>query len=290
MRNMAVFFVCREQTAKHEKGRILTKGKAADAFHECKNDTGEMVMTWLQHRNEETCNRYRTEWKYRCREEELAAVERRCRSILPYDEHADEKGNYTIHSLYFDDYWDSCVRENEAKLQKRYKYRLRYYDADTAYIRLERKEKYMGRCHKESCVISYEQCVQLMRGEYAYILWHAEQELLRRFSAEALARGYLPTAIVTYERTTFTEPVTNIRITLDRNVAVSNRVDRFLDGDEFRYPVQEAGEHVLEVKFDTMLPGYIKHIVSGTWRKTNFSKYYLGRLKLQEMGEIKWAR
>lgn len=233
---------------------------------------------------------YRTEWKYRCMDGELADVEKRCRSILPYDEHADENGSYTIRSLYFDDYRDTCVRENEAKLQKRYKYRLRYYDNHTEYIRLERKEKYMGRCHKESCVISKEQCVRLMMGEYAQVLWETKQKLLCRFCAEALARGYIPAAIVTYERTIFTEPVTNIRITLDRNISVSNRIDRFLDGDDFRYPVQPSGEHILEIKFDAILPGYIKQIVTGTWRKTNFSKYYLGRLKLQEMGEIKWAR
>lgn len=244
----------------------------------------------LQQRNGTARNLYRTEWKYRCRDEELAVVALRCRSILPYDEHADENGYYMIHSLYFDDYRDTCVRENEAKLQNRYKYRLRYYGTDTEYIRLERKEKYMGRCHKESCVISREQCMQLMRGDYAKILWHAEQKLLRRFCAEALARGYIPTAIVTYERTIFTEPITNIRITMDRNISVSAQTDRFLDGDDFRYPLQQSGEHVLEIKFDTILPGHIKNIVSGTWRKTNFSKYYLGRLKLQEMGEIKWAQ
>lgn len=236
-------------------------------------------------------NDYRTEWKYRCGEEELAAIAGRLDGLLSRDEHAAENGGYTIHSLYFDDYRDTCARENEAKLQWRYKYRLRFYDRDTGFIKLERKEKYGGRCHKESCVISLEQCRGLIAGDMARVLWGAEQKLLRRFCVEALNRYYSPVLIVDYERTIFVEPAANIRITLDRNISVSDKTDAFLTGGYLGYPVQKAGEHILEVKFDSILPGYIKNTVSSAHlSKINFSKYYYGRLKLQEMGGIKWAR
>ena len=79
--------------------------------------------------------------------------------------------------------------------------------------------------------------------------------------------------------------ITNIRITLDENISVSDDVSHFADGDYIRYPIQEKGQHVLEVKFDYILPGYIKHIVTGrNMVQSSFSKYSLGRKTLQKMG------
>ena len=102
-----------------------------------------------------------------------------------------------------------------------------------------------------------------------------------------MTRLFEPKAIVSYERSAYVEEIANVRITLDKNISVSEQFDNFLSGDFMRYPVQERGEHVLEVKFDEILPGYIKSIISNkNLQQSSFSKYYLGRLKLQEMRRI----
>ena len=87
------------------------------------------------------------------------------------------------------------------------------------------------------------------------------------------------------ERTAYGDEITNIRITMDEKISVSDDFDHFLDGDYIRCPVQERRKHVLEVKFDYVLPNHIKHIVTNrNLIQTSFSKYGLGRQKLQNMG------
>ena len=94
-----------------------------------------------------------------------------------------------------------------------------------------------------------------------------------------------PKAIIHYERVAYVEEITNIRITLDQNISVSDDFDHFTDGDYMGCPIQEKGQSVLEVKFDHILPGYIRHILTNRHLiQTAFSKYCIGRKMLQGMG------
>lgn len=231
--------------------------------------------------------KYRNEWKYCCTEKELTILEGRLAAILQLDTHTSANGKYAVRSLYFDDYRDSCVQDNDAGLGKRHKYRIRYYGDNTEYMRLERKEKENGMCHKTSCRIDRTEYEALVNGEVDKIFWQTEEELLKKFCAEIMARKFEPKLVVDYERTAFVEPTLNVRITLDKNIAASNEVSRFLDHTYQKYPLQEKERHVLEVKFDHILPGYIRQIAYMDYlQQTSFSKYYLGRQKLQKIGRI----
>lgn len=228
--------------------------------------------------------RYRNEWKYRVQEADLAVIENRLAAVMALDFHSGQSGNYEIHSLYFDDYKDACAKENEAGVSRRFKYRIRYYGNAPDVLKLERKEKLDGRCHKDSTVITKEICQKILDGRADELYWETDNPLLRRFCAHMMTRLFAPRAIVSYERSAYVEEITNIRITLDKNISVSDNIDAFLSGNFMRYPIQEKSEHVLEVKFDDILPGYIKGIITNKCLKqSSFSKYYLGRLKLQEM-------
>ncbi len=228
--------------------------------------------------------RYRNEWKYRVQEADLAVIENRLAAVMALDFHSGQSGNYEIHSLYFDDYKDACAKENEAGVSRRFKYRIRYYGNAPDVLKLERKEKLDGRCHKDSTVITKEICQKILDGRADELYWETDNPLLRRFCAHMMTRLFAPRAIVSYERSAYVEEITNIRITLDKNISVSDNIDAFLSGNFMRYPIQENSEHVLEVKFDDILPGYIKGIITNKCLKqSSFSKYYLGRLKLQEM-------
>lgn len=229
--------------------------------------------------------RYRNEWKYYCTDGELALLETRLRALLPLDEHTGPCGRYTVHSLYFDDYTDTCARDNEAGVAERFKYRIRYYDDARDVLLLERKEKRYNRCHKESTRLTRAAYDALVRSAGAELFWKSEDPVLRRFCVDMMTRHFTPKVIVDYERTAFVEPVTNIRITLDRNIAASPWTEAFLDEDGYQcLPLQSGQCHIMEVKFDDILPGYIRNTVcSRDFQQTSFSKYYLGRKMIKEV-------
>lgn len=227
---------------------------------------------------------YRNEWKYRVQEADLSVIEERVLGILDMDSHSNQTGKYEVHSLYFDDYKDTCAKENEAGVSRRFKYRIRYYGSNTDVLKLECKEKMDGRCYKRSTLISKETCEKILEGRADEVYWETENFLLKKFCIHIMTRLFQPKLIVDYERSAYVEEITNIRITLDKNICVSDDVENFLTGEYVPYPIQERREHVLEVKFDYILPGYVKNIITNkSLQQSSFSKYYLGRLKIQEM-------
>lgn len=228
--------------------------------------------------------KYRNEWKYSLHEAEMARVEHRIGAVLSRDAHAGGDGRYGVHSLYFDDLSNACARETEAGNGERFKYRIRYYDQNPGFLRLERKEKLYGGCFKLSCRITREEFSLLSSGDVSTLLYDEARPLLRRFAADILRRGFTPRVIVDYERIAFVEPISNVRITLDLNIAVSKEYGRFLEGDYLKVPLLSKGQHVLEVKFDDILPGYIKQSVyECNLQQRSFSKYCLGFEKLRSL-------
>ncbi len=229
--------------------------------------------------------RYRNEWKYCCQDAQLEAIEQRLEVILTKDLHAEADGKYRIHSLYFDDYRDSCMMDNDAGLSERYKYRIRYYGEDINSLKLERKEKKNGRCYKAACKLSLSQYELILANRVEELLWETENRELKQFCVEMMTRMFQPKVIIDYERSAFVESITNVRVTLDENISASNEVEQFLDGDYLKVPIQKKNCQVLEVKFDYILPGYIKRIVEdNNLLQTSFSKYYLGRKALISLG------
>lgn len=225
---------------------------------------------------------YRNEWKYNCDDSGFVLLSARLQEVLAIDEHTLANSKYSIHSLYFDDYRNSCARDNAYGIEKRYKWRIRYYDGPHRSLHLELKEKRYGRCHKSSCPLTKKQLEAILDKREHELIWTAKQKLLKRFCTEIMTRRFEPKVIIHYERTAYVEPITNIRITFDQNISASNEFDRFVNGDYTKYPLQEKGQHILEVKFDHILPGYIGNIInSHHFKQIAFSKYYLGRKKIE---------
>ncbi len=225
--------------------------------------------------------KYRTEWKYICNDRDLDILKYRIAAVL----HMDDKANrdvYNIHSLYFDDYRNSCAFDNDAGNSERSKWRIRYYDEDDSFIRLERKRKKQDLCYKESCQLKKDEYDKIIGGNISDVLWNTDQKLLKEFCIDVMTKGFVPKIIIDYERTAFVDPVLNVRITFDRNISGSLQTEGFMERDYLKFPVQNRGEHILEVKFDDLLPGHLEKILheSGLQRNT-FSKYYLGRLVLE---------
>ena len=222
-------------------------------------------------------NQYRHEFKYLCSYGELMMLKVRLQGLVSLDPHVGEAGVYNIRSLYFDDIYDTCFRENEAGTDPREKFRIRIYDHSIERISLELKRKVRGKTQKLSCLLTEEQCRELMKGEIP-VLREESPALLRKLCLLMQTRHMRPKVIVEYERVPYVYPHGNVRVTMDENISASNRTELFLEEQIPLRPILEAGQHILEVKYDEYLPDYVYRTVQlGNLRQTAFSKYYLCR-------------
>jgi len=218
--------------------------------------------------------RYRNEWKYYCNQKQDFILNSKLSTILKYD-HNSKDGKYYVHSLYFDDYNNESAKTTEAGDSERFKWRIRYYNDDIKTLKLELKEKHYGRCYKESCPLTIEEYNAIMNNEISFLFWHTKKQLLKTFCLSMMDRLFTPKVIIDYERVAYVEDIKNIRITFDRNITSSYEIDKFLEGNYYKLPVSSI--NVLEVKFDDILPSYIKKIISSDCNdQTSFSKYYNG--------------
>ena len=225
--------------------------------------------------------RYRNEWKYIIDSRNEAVLKTKIKNLLPIDKHSNPFGIYVIHNIYFDDYKNTCAAKTEAGDYERFKWRIRYYEDDINSLKLELKEKLYGRCHKESSPLTYIEYKAIMKNDFS-LLWNTENDLLKRFLVD-LSCGFRPKTIIEYEREAYVDTLLNIRITFDKNISNSNEFDKFLEGNYIKFPIQEKDICVLEIKFDDILPGYIKKAIeSKCSSQTAFSKYYNG-LKMIEV-------
>ena len=226
--------------------------------------------------------KYRNELKYICTEAELRILESRIKAICKRDPHVDETGTYDIRSIYFDDLNDTCFKENEAGTDPRSKYRIRIYNGDASRITLEKKSKSHGMTNKESISLNREQFDAIMEGNSKGIFnGETTSSLLNEFELKMHMTGLRPKVIVAYRRTPFVYTAGNVRITFDRNIGHSTSLETFFDKDLPLFPVLANGTHVLEVKYDELLPDYIYEILNlDNLIYTNFSKYYLSRKRM----------
>lgn len=219
---------------------------------------------------------YRHEDKYLCDAMQTAVLKMRSCGLLKRDSHA-KGGSYVVRSLYFDSPEDDCYYENESGVGERDKYRLRIYNADAGRIVLEKKSKTRGMTRKLSCPVSEELCRKLMDGGGVGFS-DRESGLTGRMLWEMQEKAMRPAVIVEYLRFPFVEPLGNVRVTFDENIASSNEISRFLDKELMVRPVLEKGMGILEVKWDAFLPGHIKrHLQLESLQWSSFSKYYLCR-------------
>ncbi|MCR5556656.1 MAG: polyphosphate polymerase domain-containing protein, partial [Butyrivibrio sp.] len=219
--------------------------------------------------------KYRHEFKYMVDAVTEGVLLAKAGAVLKSDGNVLEDGRYVVRSLYFDDVDDGCLRENLGGTDNRSKFRIRYYNGDTDFLRLEKKSKSHGMTLKESCRITKEEFWQLFHGKSIGVSGNEKKDAL---VADFLGRGMRPKVIVTYERIPFVYKAGNVRVTFDRKLASSGQVDKFLSGDYRQRPVFEVGKSLLEVKFDEYLPVHIKAALqTDGLRWTTFSKYHMCR-------------
>lgn len=220
---------------------------------------------------------YRNELKYVVSAQQIEILRNRLRFLMMLDEHAGKKGKYSIRSVYFDDYRDTCFSENEDGTSPREKFRIRIYNAGGEEIHLELKRKEGGKIHKDSCRLAMRQCKAFLEGKGL----RDEGEyppVLKRFRFKYESELYRPKVIVEYEREPYVCKNGNVRITFDTCIRSSNRIGCFFEKQLPARPVMQPGYHLMEVKYDEYLPDFIYNSMQiGNLRQETFSKYYLCR-------------
>lgn len=219
---------------------------------------------------------YRVEKKYLCSDYELAIIRHRINGLLSTD--GNQSGDcYSVRSVYFDTVSDDCFYANAAGEDSRTKYRIRIYNHSDKQIRYEMKHKQNGYIKKESFAMERSECEELLAGGYLKIEKRDNFPRNRVFMQQKSNR-LQPVIIVEYERSAYVCPIGNVRITIDRNIAVSKDVCDFFEEELSLIPLLQPHMHLLEVKYDELLPDYIAQALDiGNLQQIAFSKYYLAR-------------
>ena len=217
--------------------------------------------------------RYRHELKFVISEMLAQQIEFNIKHYMKLDGNHVESF-YSVRSLYFDDIYDTCMKELDAGTDNRYKYRIRLYNGGTDTIHLEKKSKSHEMTSKVMQDISKEEVSRILNGGAP----DGDGNLMQCLIRDHYSRYMKPVCIVEYDRTAYTEECGNVRITFDRNVRGTYNTKNFLEKEIPQKRVIPEGQLILEVKYDEFLPSYIMNAINyNVLRRQSVSKYSLVR-------------
>ena len=196
--------------------------------------------------------KWRKELKYTVTEGESIVTARRLSSFMQRDKNLKGGREYLIRSLYFDNLYEKVLKEKLSGTAVRDKFRIRYYDFDTAFIRLEKK---------------------IIDGNTAW-MEEDERPLVRELFLKMKLELFRPSVIVDYCREPFTYAPGNVRITFDRDICSCKDIRAFFRKDAPTVPVLRDGRCIMEVKYDDFLPDVVSRTILTTKnREQAFSKF-----------------
>ena len=184
-----------------------------------------------------------------------------------------QDGFYRVKSLYFDSIGQKDYIEKLEGVEQRRKIRMRIYDENTDTVKLECKQKSGALQHKESLLVSRQDALRYMEGDYGSLLEYPEETAWRLYCDMTLG-CYRPVVIIEYERCAYMYGEYNTRITIDRHVRSSElSLDLFEKDLPWMNTVEDAV--ILEVKFNEKLIEPIKQILA---------KYHLVNVSVSKYG------
>ncbi|NMA11628.1 MAG: polyphosphate polymerase domain-containing protein [Chloroflexi bacterium] len=219
---------------------------------------------------------YRHEVKLEISNHDMLILRQRLRVVMKPDSHA-VNGQYKIRSLYFDNLDDKALREKLDGVNIREKYRIRLYNNDQSFIRLERKFKRCGLGYKSSTNLTPKQVQAIIDGNVGWMAASTDEVILG-FYTRIRNEGLQAKVIVDYIREPFVFAPGNTRVTLDHNIHTSMRCTDFLNSACMTIPIKESPS-ILEVKWDNYLPDVVRDAIQLDGRRiTAFSKYAACRM------------
>lgn len=220
--------------------------------------------------------KFRHEMKIEISPSDCVLLRMRLGALMKRDANG-ENGKYEIRSLYFDTLDDRALMEKIDGVNEREKYRLRLYNGNADFIKLEVKRKISGLTNKESAVISRERAEEILSGNTAWMAG-SDCALIRNLHDKMKYEGLRPKTIVAYTREAFLYDAGNVRITLDYDIRTGAKTEDFLKNECAGVPVWQD-RYLLEVKWDEFLPDIIRDAMRIDGRSVGaFSKYAQSRI------------
>lgn len=217
--------------------------------------------------------KFRHEYKHSISPVDAAVLRMRLSNVMQKDSFS-VGGKYGIRSLYFDNLFDKALLEKINGVSCREKFRIRYYNGDTSFIRLEKKSKLGGLTSKQSAPLTLEQADLLVHG---VPVRDSGNELIDELAFKMDTQLLKPENIVDYTREAFVFPPGNVRATLDCDIRTGTEPTKLFDPNCVTVPSCE--DIILEVKWDEFLPSVIADIIQlGSRQTSSFSKYAACRL------------
>lgn len=220
----------------------------------------------------------RTELKYYISNLEYHALKNRLKVILNQDSHNPKDGRgYLVRSLYFDSYNDEALFEKQSGTLQRAKYRMRIYNPNTDIVKFEIKHKQNNLVFKETATITKESAIKIIDGDYKELLSY-NNHILNRAYIKFTHNLYRPKVVVDYHREAYIYDFFNLRVTFDLNLSSNNSNFDIFSNYIHTTPVILEQKQILEIKYDKILPDYIREILQLTsFERMAISKYALSR-------------
>ncbi len=219
----------------------------------------------------------RHEEKYIIDYQQYAMLKSRIQSVLTPDAHGDH-GTYLITSLYYDDHMDNALAEKLDGLPEHSKFRIRTYGCSDKTIHLERKDKHGIMTHKLSASLSKEQVYGMLDGRFDLSAFSGSAyELVAQMESGQL----VPTVAVRYLRDAYVYPGTDLRLTFDTNLEAIRPDPQSLFSTSFSgVPVLDHNSIIMEIKYGSHLPAFIRKLTNVSCQQLSVSKYALCRERI----------
>jgi len=180
--------------------------------------------------------------------------------------------------LYFDSHSDSDLFDVLDGLMEKRKIRLRIYSVDSSSVKLEYKCKSGDNGRKMALIISREEALRMIDGDYSFLLAKRDSLAIKLYS-RLKTGGYRPKIVVSYDRLAYTYTPNDIRITFDSNINASLITSSLFDQNAAWKPILQPGIGVLEVKYNGFLFGHLKKVIELIdYLSTSSSKYANSRI------------
>lgn len=197
--------------------------------------------------------------------------------LMRRDPHGNVDGCYQTTSLYFDTIDGAAFFDKLDGTEFRRKYRIRAYNTNRQYFKLECKYKLRDWTAKESENIDPQLVRELMLGRTNLSSLSSSGTLTQRFIRDVNLMHLRPSVIIQYQRTALINEELNVRITVDEQIRTGGTCTDLFNPDLPLIPVMSDGSVVVELKYLDVLPLALALLLRPMkMQRLAVSKYALG--------------
>lgn len=228
---------------------------------------------------ESVLNVLRYERKYTPSYKELEYLKRKLKFFMNLDNHSNNHKGYKVRSVYFDSYNDCDYKDKLDGLNVRKKIRIRIYDEDDLYAKIEVKNKIGDKQKKTSIILSKEDAIKIIKKDFSPLLKNTCEHSLWLYSVMS-KNLYRPVCMIEYDRYAFTHESNKIRVTIDSDIKYS--ITNFNIFDKSAILIPCLNTPVLEVKYNGYLLDPVRKILANlSLVECAVSKYVMARKDIE---------